>query len=480
MQSENVTPQSPCVSTRPRSPVQTQVVSEDLCIGCGVCASLCPASCLEMRFNRYGEYNPVESDGCTECGVCLKVCPFAPGNPNENQIARDLFGTVPGIGRRTDCGFYHFSFVGHSTVNGIRERGASGGLATWILETLLVRGVVNRVICASTNPDPEKLFRFAIVDSPKGLRQCSGSVYYPLELSEVLKRVLAEDGRYAVIGLPCFVKALRLAERCNPTLAKRLVYHAGVVCGLLPSKFYAEYVVASAGGDPQRVTRLMFRGKEPCLPATRPVIRFWYDAAARDPDGQIEHLKGPCFAWEDWFFKHNACSFCDDVFAELADVVLMDAWLPEYSSKPGGESLAITRTTQATDLLRSGIANGEIEGEELPIEQVVASQRTVLFHKRQQLSAMLAMRARGNRRVPRKRVPPSTIGAEHMLRALSELDAMRVDSRTAWLNADSRDLRTFYKCMPTYRRRARRRMVNGALQLVPRIFRKVLRLAGMR
>ena len=34
--------------------------------------------------------------------------------------------------------------------------------------------------------------------------------------------------------------------------------------------------------------------------------------------------------WGAWHFGMNACNFCDDVFAELADISVMDEWLPKY------------------------------------------------------------------------------------------------------------------------------------------------------
>jgi len=56
--------------------VITNTVKHDLCIGCGLCAALCPQDILAMQWNRYGEYNPVEVSPCTtECGLCLKGLP---------------------------------------------------------------------------------------------------------------------------------------------------------------------------------------------------------------------------------------------------------------------------------------------------------------------------------------------------------------------------------------------------------------------
>lgn len=39
--------------------VITNVVRHDLCIGCGLCAALCPQEALEMAWNQHGEYNSI-------------------------------------------------------------------------------------------------------------------------------------------------------------------------------------------------------------------------------------------------------------------------------------------------------------------------------------------------------------------------------------------------------------------------------------
>lgn len=40
---------------------------------------------------------------------------------------------------------------------------------------------------------------------------------------------------------------------------------------------------------------------------------------------------------------YKACDFCDDVFAETADIALGDAWLPEYVQDGNGTNVVVTR-----------------------------------------------------------------------------------------------------------------------------------------
>ena len=95
--------------------VISTIVENDLCIGCGVCAAICPESVLQMRFNHVGEYNPFEDKKCIkECGLCLKVCPFADGNDNEDKLGKALFGAVPGIFHNKETGYYLDCFAGYA------------------------------------------------------------------------------------------------------------------------------------------------------------------------------------------------------------------------------------------------------------------------------------------------------------------------------------------------------------------------------
>ena len=70
----------------------------------GVCVAVCPANCLEMRFNKYGQYNPILVGDCVDCGLCINVCPFMNGNPDEDDVSKDLFADIEGIKYRPENG----------------------------------------------------------------------------------------------------------------------------------------------------------------------------------------------------------------------------------------------------------------------------------------------------------------------------------------------------------------------------------------
>lgn len=388
-------------------------VPNDLCIGCGVCAGICPARVLTMRFNEFGAYIPVEEkEGCLpKCDLCLRACPFTDQEDNEDTLAQAAFGQTPEIQHTPELGYYLDTYVGYSQVDSHRENGASGGLATWFLETLLTQGIVDKVICVTPNSgNPRKLFQFAVLDSVEAVRNASRSCYYPVEMSVVIHEVLREEGRYVITGLPCFLKALRLAMRKNARLRRRLVALVGLVCGQMKSKFFVEYLVTSLGGIPDQVSRCQFRVKSPNRPAWDLGTQLEWRDRDRIKNNSITWATGFSEPWTHNYFKLNACNFCDDVFAETADIVFMDAWLPEYNQDPKGHNLVLVRTNWIRDIFQNGQQSGEVFLEKIQAKRVIRSQKTVLEDKREGMQFFTWLAKKEGLPFPKKRWEPRRAG----------------------------------------------------------------------
>lgn len=459
-----------------------QVVEKGLCIGCGLCAGVCPRERLRMTFNSQGQYNPSETDvPCgTSCRLCLEVCPFSDHGDDEDALAADRWGGQAGVKHRPAVGYYRGSYAGFSRVGEHRSRGSSGGLATWLLESLLESRDVDRVVCVSPVSDSTRLFDYVACASASQVRRCSRSCYYPVEASRAIRLILREEGRYAITALPCVAKAIRRAQKRVPALRERIRYVLGLVCGQGKSACFAEYVCALGGGDPHRLRGVEFRVKDATRPAGDYGMRFrCADDKGTQREGVVFSRDGMGRLWGDRYFTPNPCNFCDDVFAECADVVFMDAWLPEYSRDSAGHSLVLVRDGTLDGRFRRETDRSEkLSLARIPIDKVIQSQLGVIWTKRPDVRRRIAWASESGTSVPRKRsrllANGGLLGRDPLI--LAGWDISR-RSGSAWIEV-GKDKRLFEdrmrdcrEAMDEARRRfARFKRINRLIERVRRFF----------
>jgi len=382
--------------------VLESTVSTGFCCGCGICAGICPSQTLEMQWNKFGEYNPVKIKPCpNECGLCVKVCPFANGNDNEDVLGANLFQNFSGVQHRSETGYYLSSGVGAVADEERRMSSSSGGLATWFLEELLKKKVVDAVICVEHSDDGKRLFRFHAATTPEEIRASTGSVYYPVELSEMIRFIQTHPGRYAIIGLPCVLKGLRLAQERFSYLRERIVMLIGLACSNLKSSHFVEYA-AYRSGLKEEIASCSFRYKSYALPRNFFKLRFkGVNGAETEKDwGGADQL------WKMYLGRCctlHSCDCCDDMHAECADVTFMDAWLREYSNEPRGTSLWIARSPLADRMLSQGIVDKKLDAESISIDKVILAQDSIRWKRELLKYRLLLMKERGEI-CPEKRV----------------------------------------------------------------------------
>ena len=73
----------------------------------------------------------------------------------------------------------------------------------------------------------------------------------------------ATDGAYAIVGVPCFITAMRHLEEVDADLRDQFTWHIGLVCGHLKSQFFAESLAWQAGVPPEDLEAIDFRVKNP-------------------------------------------------------------------------------------------------------------------------------------------------------------------------------------------------------------------------
>jgi len=285
-----------------------------------------------------------------------------------------------------------------------RQRGSSGGMASWLLCELLRTGTVDAV--AHVRPvtgdgASPLLFSFAVSYTAEEVARGAKSHYYPVEMSRVLEYVREHPGRYAFVGVPCFIKALRLLARADAIFRERIVICVGLFCGHLKSTAFAQFPGWQCGVPPEKLAGIDFRKKLPGRPASAYGVEVW-DADGRCHSAVVGDLYGT--DWGLGFFKCKVCDYCDDVVGETADVSIGDAWLPQYVQDSRGTNIVVVRSKAIHDIVKDGMGRGALAFHRVSANTAADSQAGGFRHRRDGLAIRLHMVDRQRTWRPPKRV----------------------------------------------------------------------------
>ena len=333
------------------------IAASGLCIGCGTCVAQSSDPGASMSWDRYGQLKP-DRGLALPASVFDRICPFAPGARDEDELASTLFPKTRYVDRAV--GRFNAAYVGHVEEGNFRAKGSSGGMVTWVAAELLQRGLVDGIVHVAAVSEPGaagRFFRYTISRSVAEVRSGACSRYYPVDLSDVLRAIRATPGRYAFVGIPCFIKAVNLLRAEDEIFRQRIVYTLGLFCGHMKSARFVESIAWQVGVDPAEVTGVEYRIKDPRRPAN------WYRARLTLADGSIHEKDWWHLADGDWgagFFQNSACNYCDDVVAETADIAFGDAWVEPYSRDGHGTNVVIVRKPELSQIISAACREGRI------------------------------------------------------------------------------------------------------------------------
>lgn len=382
------------------------IVSAGLCIGCGNCAAQANDSGInaQVEFDDYGHLKPKGSkEWYKQPSVSFtKTCPFSPPAKNEDQLSLHLYPDAPQY--NSAIGRFQNGYVGHVQEEDFREQGSSGGLVTWVATELMRAGLIDGVahVFATENPQQEgRYFQYRISRTEQEIRAGAKSRYYPVELSEILNTIRNTPGRYAIVAIPCMVKAIQLLRQEDPVYRDRIRFTLGLFCGHMKSARFVESFAWQLKVPVSEVKKVEFRYKDPNRPAN------WYNAMLTLNNGSVVNRDWWHLADGDWgagFFMNSACNFCDDVVAETADVSFGDAWVEPYSSDGRGTNVVIVRSPEVQGLVADAISQGRLNLKEVDGEFIEQTQAAGFRQRREGLAYRLTWATHGVQ--PVKRVAP--------------------------------------------------------------------------
>jgi len=385
-----------------------RVLAGKYCIGCGACAVL-DQSAYEINLDHEGKYQAnqkaIVSEDISSDILSSQVCPFADESLNEDELGKQLYGNVDGIKHDDYLGYYLKNYAGFVSKNGFREKGSSGGMGSWLATTMLREKMVDHVLHVRPSEKSDLLFSYAVSSTEDEIIQGAKSKYYPVEMSEILNHVRNTPGKYLLIGIPCFIKAIRLLSLKEPVFEERILYTLGLVCGHLKTDRFAKTIGWQLGIHPDSLQEIDFRVKLPNKPAG-----YYGAKVSGEVSNTVVSHTSPMREtivsnWGHGLFRYNACDYCDDVLAECADITIGDAWLPEYVSDVGGTNVIIVRNPRLARLLTD--FKEELTIEEISAEKIYQSQAGGFRHRREGLAYRLFLKDQKHEWHPKKRVAPS-------------------------------------------------------------------------
>jgi len=370
------------------------IVKNDLCTGCGACISEANGA-LAMKWDTYGFLVPTPTNTRVLENEAVRVCPFNPQPDEEVKDEDKLAGIFLKEAAKFDSriGRFNNTYVGFSKNHRISS--SSGGIATYIFEELLRRRIVDHLFVVK---EVNGTYEYQFFDSVESIKAISKTRYIPVTLEGLFAQIDQKEGKIAVSGVACFIKAIRLKQYYQPELKERIPFLIGIICGGWKSKFFTDYL-AQRSGISGPYTNQEYRVKDLNSRAID------YSFGAYDQHNQFHRLKIREIGdlWGSGLFKANACDFCDDVATELADISLGDAWIEPYSNDGQGTSVIATRNALADQLIRDGIDNQTLEVEEISVDLFKRSQGASFKHRQMALKYRVKRMKSQGQLIPYKR-----------------------------------------------------------------------------
>jgi len=341
--------------------VIAEVVQSGRCVGCGLCEAATPPGKVSMVFSKDGFLRPSVKADLTkgEAALFRSYCPGW-GLSHDRTAAEATMHRIWGPLVTVETGF--------AASARIRRQGSSGGVISALAAYLIESGQVDFVAQnAVDEADPlgNQVQASRTVDD---VVRAAGSRYAPASPLRRIEEYLATGKRFAFVGKPCDVAALRALSRTDERVARQVPVMLSFMCAGVPSREGTVQVLRRMGVQADEVASFRYRGDG------------WPGMArAETRDGRAFEMDYNT-SWGEVLNKHLQfrCKICPDGTGEFADVVCADAWYgkdgyPDFAERDG-RSLVLARTAKGRALLDAALRDRAIQLEPLAVEEIAKMQ----------------------------------------------------------------------------------------------------------
>lgn len=370
------------------SPTVERVLRDDLCSGCGLCAGVADGA-IEMGVTPPGYNRPIIR-GPVKAEAEATIADSCPGSKVASWRA-DLpsspyWGPAEAI------------LTGYACDDEVRFAGSSGGVITALLIFALESGLVDRVVQVDADSEFPTRNRITVSRTADQITSAAGSRYAASSPLASIVEELEGGGRFAFVGKPCDISALRQFARHDERVDRQVPLKLSFFCGGIPSHRGADNILTEMGLAHAQLAEFRYRGNGwPGL------------AAARAVDGRTAEMTYER-SWGHHLSKEVQfrCKICPDAVGGAADIACADAWYGGESGYPqfeelDGRSLIMVRSTVGRTLLDKAVAAGRLNVAMLAEQEIILMQPAQARRKRLVKARFAAMRLAG-------RTPPSVKG----------------------------------------------------------------------
>lgn len=332
-----------------------KIKNNNLCLGCGLCASVLGKDKCEMVLTDNGFYEPTVKQPTTakENKTIKHLCP---GIHVETTPHEGVWGSMKSIAEAW------------SASPEIRHKAASGGVVTSLAIYFIEQHKVDAILQVGVRSDSYLYNELKVSRTREDILHNAQSRYAPALVFDHIKQILdSSEESYAFIGKPCDMAAMQNFCREFPQYKDRIKYYLSIFCAGMPS-YNATIKTWQQSGHSDAPLKLKYRGEG--WPGN-------FKAEFADgTDYQITYNE----SWGTVLNRHLAfrCKICPDGIGMLADIAVGDSWntkdgYPDFT-ETDGRCFCMIRTSRGAEIFEDAIKTGYIESQKLDISRILEMQ----------------------------------------------------------------------------------------------------------
>lgn len=336
------------------------ILKNDLCLGCGLCASL-NKDC-RMQINSRGFYVPSSINSISK-STLTRLCPGI-NVQSDGKNNTSVWGNVESV------------YDAWSSDSEIRHSSASGGVTTSLAIFLLESGKVDGVLHVGHDDDDYLHNRLFLSKNREEVKQHTSSRYAPADVFSSLFDILDENPneKYVFIGKPCDIACVKNIQREYKKYRNRIPYTLAIFCAGMPNY----------NGTLKAIDTFK-------IDSTPVSIRYRGDGwpgyfTVRYQNGTTKRMTYT-ESWRD-ILSHELgfrCKICPDGIGLLADIASGDSWktkdgYPDFTDSEG-KNFCFIRTKEGERIFQEACDNGYIIKERINTEAIKTQQRYQFFRR---------------------------------------------------------------------------------------------------